>query len=545
MQEIKEQNLELKFDPKTIKHLGVQMYQTLPPVLAELISNSYDANATWVRITFNDNEGKKQIIVEDNGDGMSFDEIKEDFLVIGKNRRENEKNNTHNQRKVTGRKGLGKLAVFGVANQMHVQTVKGGLINIFCMDLNHILCSTQETYQPEIIAKNEPVENKSGTQIILNDIKRKTPFNLPEIRENLAKRFAFTDDFNISLEEDCSEPLSIDSETKWEYIVPQYEWNFPDAEDEFAINNNITGKIITTEKPLKEDQRGVFLYARGKLVNRNEFYGLKATTSLAYNYMTGVFYIDYIDDLEEDYVSTNRDGLTWNQEDLQALQDWLKEKIKIAEKRWRAERTIKKDEEVQKITGVNLKEWTSTMPAKYQKSITSIVSTVIDKDEMDNKITSDLVNELYKIVPQYPIYHWRELHPEIQNVSKEYYKRADYYNAFSEAMKRYKNAVKEKSKVSESLEMPIMTSSFGKENKPLSVTAKYKKRPNGYEFEQTTLDNIEEGQKFLSMGVVAGGRNVINHEVHKDLRETGLFSEKNCLDLLSLLSHLYYRLDDT
>ena len=81
-------NLELKFDPRTIKHLGVQMYQTLPPVLAELISNSYDANATWVKIIFKNNNGTKQIDVLDNGDGMSFEDIKNKFLVIGKNRRE-------------------------------------------------------------------------------------------------------------------------------------------------------------------------------------------------------------------------------------------------------------------------------------------------------------------------------------------------------------------------------------------------------------------------------------------------------------------------
>jgi len=40
-----ESPLEMRFDPQTINHLGLRMYSTLPPALAEIISNSYDADA--------------------------------------------------------------------------------------------------------------------------------------------------------------------------------------------------------------------------------------------------------------------------------------------------------------------------------------------------------------------------------------------------------------------------------------------------------------------------------------------------------------------
>ena len=40
----------MHFDPNTIEHLGIQMYSTLPPVIAELISNAYDADAKHVKI---------------------------------------------------------------------------------------------------------------------------------------------------------------------------------------------------------------------------------------------------------------------------------------------------------------------------------------------------------------------------------------------------------------------------------------------------------------------------------------------------------------
>lgn len=79
----------------------------------------------------------------------------------------------------------------------------------------------------------------------------------------------------------------------------------------------------------------------------------------------------------------------------------------------------------------------------------------------------------------------------------------------------------------------------------LETTANFKKRPNGQPFAESTLENIEEGQKFLSMGVVCGGRNIISHEEITDLRDSKLFTEKDCLDLLSLLSHLFKRLDES
>jgi signal transduction histidine kinase len=79
--------LEMRFDPNTIEHLGVKMYATLPPVIAEIVSNSYDAEAKNVKIWLYDETSEKKIIIEDDGHGMSFDDINNQFLRIGRNRR--------------------------------------------------------------------------------------------------------------------------------------------------------------------------------------------------------------------------------------------------------------------------------------------------------------------------------------------------------------------------------------------------------------------------------------------------------------------------
>ncbi len=86
-----------------------------------------------------------------------------------------------------------------------------------------------------------------------------------------------------------------------------------------------------------------------------------------------------------------------------------------------------------------------------------------------------------------------------------------------------------------------MLSVFGKDH-PLAVSTNYKKR-DGSDFSNSTKENIEEGQKFLSSGIMRGVRNPLAHEERVELKESGLFSEDDCLDMLSLLSHLFRRLD--
>ncbi len=69
-----DKKLVMTFEPNTIQHLGVKMYSNMPPALAELIANAYDACATEMHISLYDFDEKK-VIVEDNGVGMSFDQI--------------------------------------------------------------------------------------------------------------------------------------------------------------------------------------------------------------------------------------------------------------------------------------------------------------------------------------------------------------------------------------------------------------------------------------------------------------------------------------
>ncbi len=109
--------LKMTFDPRTIEHLGIKMYSTLPPAIAELIANAYDACASEAIVKLSDNPKKIEVI--DNGTGMTFNEVNEYFLKIGRNRRI-ESQETPCERFPTGKKGLGKLALFGIGKKIEV-----------------------------------------------------------------------------------------------------------------------------------------------------------------------------------------------------------------------------------------------------------------------------------------------------------------------------------------------------------------------------------------------------------------------------------------
>ncbi len=58
--------------------LGRQSISSSMVAISELIKNSYDADSKDVRLTFTKSkEGLPSLIIDDDGDGMSYEEVKE------------------------------------------------------------------------------------------------------------------------------------------------------------------------------------------------------------------------------------------------------------------------------------------------------------------------------------------------------------------------------------------------------------------------------------------------------------------------------------
>lgn len=534
------EKLIMTFEANTIQHLGVKMYSTLPPALAELIANAYDACASEVHIRFYDDGTTKSVTIEDNGTGMSFDEVNNYFLRIGRNRRD-EKQTSKCDRVPTGKKGLGKLALFGIGDIIEIETCNGEEIVKFILNWNEIVSWTGKDYTPyfQVI---DAEGKKSGTKFILSDLKRKTGFPIEDYSENIARLFNFNNDFVVFLYLNDGIPIKIDNRLKYNNIDPEFEWNISDVikinEQEYKDKLDIKGKIVTTEKPLKANLRGVTLFANGRMVNAPEFFG-PSESSHFYSYATGWLDIDFIDNWQIDVISTNRQSIDWEDPLTNELREYLASCLSIIEKQWRERRSEKKKDEISKKTNINVTNWIETLSGEVKEQVDSLINILDSTPEISEETQQKSIEYLHKLVPEYPNLHWRHVHPEIQNVSEKYYEAKDYYTAFIEALKRYIAEVKKKSGVKDILDRNLMQAVF---NGKLLVTKKY--IVLGHSFDKHTIQNIEEGQKMLSEGIVVGGRNPLQHEEHLNLSRSGLFSEKDCLDYLSLLSHLFKRLDD-
>jgi uncharacterized protein (TIGR02391 family) len=544
----REKELLMSFDPHTIEHLGVKMYSNLPNALAELIANAYDADAKTVIINLYDDGSKKWIQVTDDGVGMSFEDLNEKFLRIGRKRREeNDKYSPSGERKVTGRKGLGKLAFFGLADNIDIETIKEGTGEkvSFTLNWNDLLSTKGTDYKPNFDTE-ETHEDNQGTEIILQDLKRKSPFDKESLAVSLSRLFnLFDKDFQVFLHHNDDEAIKIDDKLKFNSIEPQFEWQFPEflenVEAEYEKSDQIKGKILSTEKPLKPGLRGITLFANGRLVNAPEFFGV-SESSHGYSYFTGWLEVDYVDDWNKDVISTDRQSLSWDLPETEELRVYLKKIMFELERRWRDKRKEVRRETVQKKSKVNIEEWFDKLPTDVRNKIEPIILKLEDSELQDSD-QADVVESLHNLAPEYPYYHWRHLNVKVKEASEDGYKNANYYLAFIEAMKKYINAVRDKSKSTNSSDASMMGEVFGSLNKGLITSNKYE-RTDGSDFNRLTLENIEAGQKFMSMGVVTGGRNPVSHEEIVELRDSGLFTELDCLDALSLLSHLFRRLDD-
>ena len=223
--------LQMTFDPNTIEHLGARMYTTLPTVLAELIANAYDAYAKNVTLTLNDKGTEKTITIEDNGIGMSFDEINEKFLKIGRNRRirDNMNQSSLRNRKVIGKKGLGKLSFFGIAHEAEVTTRKEGKETVFIMSWEQIKQTKEnKNYTPEI--KRQDISSKQinkGTKIVLRKIQRKTSFDPEQLAINLSRIFIFDSDFTITIQHNTKKSIIISNDIKYKGLKKEFEWDAP------------------------------------------------------------------------------------------------------------------------------------------------------------------------------------------------------------------------------------------------------------------------------------------------------------------------------
>jgi hypothetical protein len=393
-----QEKLTLKFDPNTIEHLGISLYSKLPSVLAELISNSWDADSDEVSINFIEKNGEKEIEYFDTGEGMTFNELNEKYLVIGRNRRsEIENQKSPNGRKVIGKKGLGKLSVFGICNSIEVISVKNGLKNHFKMNLSEIK-ESRGNYSPELLLPKDTkaLSTERGTKILLKQVRRKSGFDLDSIAISLSKKFLIFDKIEVELLINGAQKTKILNELKFNDLKEQFRWDFPNGKygESYEFWSSLKGSIITTETPVRDtEMSGVYLTSRGKIVNTASFYGLRDNDQF-HSYVTGYLEVDFIDEFEEDVISTDRHSLNWENDKTKELQEYIQTIIKKIGSEWRTKRSDLKKSDIKTIKKIDVDTWQNSLPT-YEKELSNkIIGPILENSNIDIDESSEIIGNV-------------------------------------------------------------------------------------------------------------------------------------------------------
>lgn len=436
--------LKLKFDIGIIELLGDQLYTQLPAVLSEYISNSYDADATEVTIYIDIMDygcPVTNIKIEDNGigianaDGDKVVEINNKYLKIGRKRRKAENCSLSSvyKRKIQGKKGIGKLAGFGITKKIKVSTVSNHILNTFVLDYDEMhAIGADEEYYPKHIDINQYTTKLQGTSIELCEIFKKNEINLKKLVIALVKRNKiFDENFKVTLIKNFNglegvEKIVIDNDMYLESIKEanqiQFEWSIPEKFDElnvennikkYFIENNIVGKIWTSTTPLKKDDQGIILYANGKLCQNNSTFNERANDNF-YQYMCGYLEVDFIDaDINVDNISTARDSLVWENPVSQKLKDNIDEIMKRVQSDWRSLRKNDKKEELKKVVDMDIDKWLNSLPRNERTTASKLVNTILDDSSIDNKKASEYIGYVQDM---YSFSTFKDLATEITDI---------------------------------------------------------------------------------------------------------------------------------
>ena len=376
---------KLKIDLNVLNHLGLNLYSNVPAVLSELIANAWDADATEVKIDISNNEIK----IADNGCGMSEDDLNYKFLNIGYERRNDTSDDLTLKfnRKVMGRKGIGKLSIFSIAEHIEIYTKKIDTLGM-SMEVDKIRekIKKKQPYNPNEIevTNNNQIQSKTGTIIVLKKIKKRVASSIDtNLKKRVARRFdIWSNHFKVFVN---SQEISIEDRDyfhKLEFATIYGEY----PQDNFSkIDSNLLHKRdisslgsdsikgwIGLVKESNELQDGtdnlnkISVLVRGKLASEDIF-ELYRDGGMYTKYIIGEISADFLDLTEkEDIATSSRQDFIQNDERFIKLKDFIHDELKFIKTERNKYKIEDGGRQAEKIPAI--KTWLSELKGDTKKS---------------------------------------------------------------------------------------------------------------------------------------------------------------------------------
>lgn len=394
---------KFNIDLNVLNHLGLNLYTNTPAVLTEIVSNAWDADATEVYIDV-DTENST-ITIADNGHGMNADDVERKFLNVGYARRDDNRKKSPSGRNVMGRKGIGKLAMFSLADEVSVFTKTEDdevvALKVNVPDLKQAIKEKRQ-YETETITDTSSFAKSHGTTIILAELGREIKTTATYLKKHLARRFSILGssfDFRVFVNQ---EEITLEHRgytTKIEFL-----WSLGDTAKHLKNNNTkqykeiankvnydgkefeISGFIASVNKPseLKDKENDVSnnaitILANGRIFQENMLEELD-NAKLFTSYLVGEINANFLDASEyQDMATSSRQGLRQNDERYLILKTFVANALKTIDAdwdNWRKEEGLKEIETKHPTLQAWLNGLNSALDRKAAEDLLSKVNTI-------------------------------------------------------------------------------------------------------------------------------------------------------------------------
>jgi hypothetical protein len=407
--------LHLKFHGRIIDHLGIQMYQSPTAAIAELIANAWDADAEEVSITLPGQlDDEAVIVIKDNGVGMTFQECEDRYLNVGFGRRDQnpDEHTAEKSRPILGRKGIGKFAGFGIAEIIKVETISKltGEKTVFELNIHNLrgekyVDTGKEIDVTEYLGRSNKRKADHGTIITLMALTLGHRPSPAIFARSMARRFLLHQrvaDFKVQINDtplpeaeeggkvEFTFPASYRDEEKPKGMKVVNEW----AEEKLTNGKQIKWKFHFYEKPIDDEElQGISVFSRGKLAQAPFFFNLSGGLGGQHGqeYLSGQVQADYLDEMEADIISPERQRVNWEHSESMPLLKWGQKRVKELLVLWRNRR----GEERLRTLEEKVAEFTSRLdklPSTEQRTVKKALRQLAQIAALNNQQFEDLGN---------------------------------------------------------------------------------------------------------------------------------------------------------
>lgn len=374
----------------TVDKLGVKLYERVALVIAELVANGYDADASTVTIEAPMDtmlasvrggivtDSNYKIVVRDDGIGMSPDVVNPFYLKVGGERRKDQSRGNLSpkyHRRVMGRKGVGKLAPFGICGTIEVITSGGKQVSgtdaeghratgyrtaHFIMRRQDIISDEDSAYEPAVGKLDDTISPTHGTKLVLSDFAHRRVPDIDDFSRQLGQRFGLVSaNWRILLVDSTKAPETLGREKvvggleiermdateirfrgpQSESVEPQDARDYQTEDSKGNVVSNITagfmhadgrfypvlGWVAYAKQSYRDDlMAGIRIYCRGKIAAQTNVFNRKSGFTGEFtvrSYLVGELHADWLDE-DEDLIQTDRRDILWSDDLGQAFQTW-------------------------------------------------------------------------------------------------------------------------------------------------------------------------------------------------------------------------------